>query len=72
MPLEIRETAADCYGRKQPANTEETAGFFLYIVMVRVYHRRFGVPESNCKFVCYAIPFLFIYLIDPEARTYTV
>ena len=45
---------------------------FLYIVMVRVYHRRLGVPESNCKFMCYAIPFLFVYLIDPEARTSTV
>ena len=70
MTLEIRETAAGSYGRKQPANPEETA--VLYIVMVRVYHRRFGVPESNCKFMCYAIPFLFVYLIDPEARTCTV
>ena len=70
MTLEIRETAAGSYGRKQPANTEKQP--FLYIVMVRVYHRRFGVPESNCKFVCYAIPFPFVYLIDPEARTYTV
>ena len=70
MTLEIREMAAGNYGRKQPANTEETA--VLYIVMIRVYHRRFGVPESNCKFMCYAIPFLFVYLIDPEARTYTV
>ena len=70
MTLEIRETAAGSYGRKQAANTEETA--VLYIVMVHVYHRRFGVPESNCKFMCYAIPFLFVYLIDPEAMTYTV
>ena len=70
MTLEIRETAAGSYGRKQPANTEETA--VLYIVMVRVYHRRFGVPESNCEFMCYAIPSLFVYLIDPVARTYTV
>ena len=70
MTLEIRETAAGNYGRKQPANTEETA--VLYIDMVLVYHRRFGVPGSNCKFMCYAIPFLFVYLIDPEARTYTV
>ena len=46
--------------------------FFLYIVMVRVYHRRFGVPESYCEFMCFAIPLLFVYLIDPEARTYTV
>ena len=46
----------------------------LYIVMVRVNHGRFGVPESNSKFMCYAIPipFLFVYVIDPEARTYTV
>ena len=37
---------------------------FLYIVMVCVYHRRFGVPESNWEFMCYAIPipFLFVYL----------
>ena len=70
MTLEIREIAAGSYGRKQPENTEETA--VLYIVMVRVYHRRFGVPVSNCKFMCYAVLFLFVYLIDPEARTYTV
>ena len=70
MTLEIRETAAGNYGRKQPANTEEQS--FLYIVMVPVYHKRFGVPESNCKFMCYAIPFLFVYLIDPGARTYIV
>ena len=70
MTLEIRKTAAGNYGRKQPANTEDTA--VLYIVMIRVYHRRFGVPESNCKVICYAIPLLFVYLIDPEARTYSV
>ena len=52
--------------------TPLSAEFWLYIVMVRVYHRQFGVPESNCKFMCYAIPFLFVYLIDPEAKTYTV
>ena len=44
--------------------TRKKQPFLLYIVMVRVYHRRFGVPESNCKFMCYAIPFLFVYLID--------
>ena len=80
MTLEIRETAAGSYGRKQPVAMEENSRQtrkkqpFLYIVMVRVYHRRFGVPESNWEFMCYAIPipFLFVYLIDPEARTYTV
>ena len=66
------------YGKWQPVAMEENSRqtrekqSFLYIVMVRVYHRRFGVPESSCKFMCYAIPFLFVYLIDPEARTYTV
>ena len=66
------------YGKRQPVAMEEKSRLiqkkqpFLYIVMVRVYHRRFGVPESICKFMCYAIPFLFVYLIDPEARTYTV
>ena len=70
MTFEIRETAAGNYGRKQPAYTEETV--VLYIVMVRVYQRRFGVPESYCKSMCHAIPFLFVYLIDLEARTYTV
>ena len=66
------------YGKRQPVAMEENSRQtrkkqpFLYIVMVRVYHRRFGVPQSNCKFMCYAIPFLFVYLIDPEARTYTV
>ena len=66
------------YGKRQPVAMEANSRQIrkkqplLYIVMVRVYHRRFGVPESNCKFMCYAIPFLFVYLIDPEAKTYTV
>ena len=66
------------YGKRQPVAMEENSRQirkkqpFLYVVMVRVYHRRFGVPECNCKFMFYAIPFLFVYLTDPEARTYTV
>ena len=45
VTLEIRETAAGSYGRKQPANTEETAVFIH--CYGTCYHRRFGVLESN-------------------------
>ena len=77
VTLEIRETAAGNFpfGKEENSRQIRKKQPFLYIVMVRVYHRRFGVLESNCKFMCYAIPFhisLFVYLIDPEARTYTV
>ena len=76
MTLEIRETAAGSYGRKQPANTEETAAFIhcYGTCLAQTGVQTSGVPESNCKFICYAIPipFLFVYLIDPEARTNTV
>ena len=62
MTLEIRETTAGNFPFGKEENSRQIRKkqpFFLNIVMVRVYHRRFGVPESNCKFMCYAIPFLF-------------
>ena len=61
MTLEIRETAAGnfSFGKEENSRQIRKKQPLLYIVTVRVYHRRFGVPESNCKSMCYAIPFLF-------------
>ena len=64
--------AGNCpFGEEGNSRQIRTKQPFLYIVMECVYHRRFGVPESNYKLMCYAIPFLFEYSIDPEARNYT-
>ena len=68
--LELRETAAG----KFPFDKEENGRQirkkqpFLYIFIVRDYHRRFGVPESYCKFMCYAIPFLFAICIARQTN----
>ena len=58
--LEIRETAAGSYGRKQPANTEETAVlytllWYMFITDDLVYLNLFAnscvMPFHSCLYI---------------------